>query len=261
MQIPKSRLLVSVLVQLTIGILLAHGFDFQVSIVAGKNVVMGSSPYEGGTIPDDFVNSYGNTIGGPSESTLWALYLGLAYFLSFGNVLVFNIITKLPIIGANIIFAHYALRLWGRRWSDFFLFNPFLLLISTAWGKPDNIAALLVMLSILAIRRPHLTGILLSLSFMVKFLAPPILFVTLAYYLTKGVKHAAKYLGIFLLASSVIFLVPFSVFGWSIKPLLSGLTGFLQPAGGISPFNIFELLFGVSYLPTWAEPLGFIPLI
>ncbi|MCH8022899.1 MAG: hypothetical protein IH932_04055 [Thaumarchaeota archaeon] len=261
MPIPKSRLLVSLLVQLTIGILLAHGFDYQVSIVAGKNVLTGSSPYEGGTIPDDFVDSYGNIIGGPSESTLWVLYLGLAYFLSFGNVLAFNLITKLPIIGANLIFAHYALRLWGRRWSDFFLFNPFLLLISTAWGKPDNIAALLIMLSILAIRRPHLTGILLSLSFMVKFLAPPVLLITLAYYLTKGAKNAVKYLGIFLLASSVIFLLPFSVFRWSLTPLLSGLTGFLKPVGGISPFNIFELLFDVSYLPTWAEPLGLIPLI
>ena len=261
MSIPKSRLLVSILVQLTIGILLAHGFDYQVSIVAGKNVLTGSSPYEGGTIPEDFVDSYGNTVGGPSESTLWVLYLGFSYYLSFGNVLVFNLLTKLPIIGANIVFAHYALRFWGRGWSDFFLFNPFLLLISSAWGKPDNIAALLVMLSILAIRRPHLTGILLSLSFMVKFLAPPILFVTLVYYLNKGLKNAVKYLGIFLLASSVIFFVPFSVFGWSLTPLFSGLTGFLQPAGGISPFNIFELLFGVSYLPTWAEPLGFIPLI
>ncbi|MCZ6615974.1 MAG: hypothetical protein O7B32_01495 [Thaumarchaeota archaeon] len=261
MSIPKSRLLASLLLQLTIGILLAHGFDYQVSIVAGKNILTGSSPYEGGTIPDDFLDSYGSEIGGPSESTLWVLYLGLAYYLSFGNVLVFNIITKLPIIGANLIFAHYALKFWGRRWSDFFLFNPFLLLISTAWGKPDNIAALFLMLSILAIRRPSLTGIFLSLSFMIKFLAPPVLFVTLVYYLTTGVKNAFTYLGIFLLVSSAIFFVPFIVLGWSLSPLLSGLTGFLQPAGGISPFNIFELLFGVSYLPTWAEPLGFIPLI
>jgi len=98
MSIPKSRLLASLLLQLTIGILLAHGFDYQVSIVAGKNILTGSSPYEGGTIPDDFLDSYGSEIGGPSESTLWVLYLGLAYYLSFGNVLVFNLITTITAI-------------------------------------------------------------------------------------------------------------------------------------------------------------------
>ncbi|MFQ6010800.1 MAG: hypothetical protein ACE5KG_01345 [Nitrososphaerales archaeon] len=261
MLISKSRLLASLLVQIAIGTFLAHGFDFQVSVVAGKNILAGLSPFEGGTLPDNLIQTYGNSIGGPSETTLWVLFLGFAYLLSFDNIFLFNLITKLPIIGANILFAHFAFSLWGRRWSDFFLFNPFLLLVSSAWGKPDNIAALLVMLSFLAIRRPSLTGILLSLSFMVKLLAPPLLFVTLAYYLPKGVKKAVKYLGILLSASALLFLVPFIVFKWSITPLLTGLTGFLQPAGGISPFNIFELIFGIPYLPTWAEPLGFLPLV
>ena len=76
---------VAIALQVVLSIFLAHGYDFLVEFVAGRNIVEGISPYLGGTLSGWMASGYGPQIQGIGETPLWALYLGLCYFLSAGQ--------------------------------------------------------------------------------------------------------------------------------------------------------------------------------
>ncbi|MEM3119716.1 MAG: hypothetical protein QXZ57_02160, partial [Nitrososphaerota archaeon] len=74
---------------------------------------------------------------GIGETPIWALFTGLVYLVSFGDIFLFNIILKIPIIMANIALSYLVMKRGGD--YLFFLYNPYLLLVSSIWGKPDNV--------------------------------------------------------------------------------------------------------------------------
>lgn len=51
LQAKRREILASLLIQLAITPFLAQGYDFRVNVVAGRNVVSGISPCEGGLAP------------------------------------------------------------------------------------------------------------------------------------------------------------------------------------------------------------------
>ncbi len=133
--------------QVGLSIFLAHGYDFRVEYVAGRNIVDGISPYLGGTLTGWMALGYGPQVQGIGETPLWALYLGVCYFLSAGQVFLFNFLSKIPIIAANVSLAYLAFSRGLKGWR-FFLLNVFLIAITVTWGKPDNIATVLAILSL-----------------------------------------------------------------------------------------------------------------
>lgn len=259
-QTTHGKIFLSLLIQLSLAPFLAHGYDFTVSLVAGRNVASGLSPYEGGAAPID-LGGYGSNIQGIGETPLWPLWLGAAYVLSHGDFYAFNLVSKLPIIAANIILAYVSHKKGKESWFNFFLFNPFLLLASSIWGKPDILTALLGALSLLTVNKPKVSALLSASSIMVKPLTLPIMIPILTYNYTKGWKTLSAYTLTVILTGATLFLAPFLILKWPISTTLLGLGNWFKPAGGLTLFNILELVYNTDHLPPHLEPLGLLPII
>ncbi len=218
----------------------SHGYDLLVSYVAARNVAQGVSPYVGGDLPNP---SYPSKVQGIGETPLWPLYLSLAYVASDGDLILFNAISKLPILFANVTlyFLLTRLRVQG---AEFYLFNPAILMITVAWGKPDNVATLLAFSSLISIDRPVVSGVLMGVSVNVKPVALGMIPAMLAYL---GIGRGARFLVTFSAASVLIFTLPFVLLGWDLSVPSSGLRNWLREAGGLNPLNLFELFYGWSY--------------
>lgn len=247
MFVRRREVVVSVFVQVVLGLFLAHGYDFQVSYVAGRNIVCGSSPYEGGFVEDVLASGYGSYVQGIGETPLWALYTGAAYFLSSGQIFVFNILLKIPIIAANL-FLSYFIKMRNGDYR-FFLFNPFLLLVTAVWGKPDNIAALLALLALYGSHK----ALNLSVSLMVKPLAVAMAPAFICAWLRnmKTIIYTVTF-------STLLFFLPFAAFGWPLETVLNGFVNWFKPAGGISIMNLVEYFYNSPVLPETFQAVGYL---
>lgn len=211
-----------------------------VGIMAARNVLAGISPYEGGVLPNP---SYRDEIQGIGEFPLWPLILSVAEKLSMGNIYVFNLLSKIPIIAANIMLAIILRRRGVAGWG-LFLLNPYILMVTTAWGKPDGVATLFSIVSLLLLSRPASSGVLLALSLAVKPLALPIAPPLAAYYSTKSMRDSLIFLASLVASFLTFFLTPFLLLGWSLSTPLGGLGNWFKIAGGISPWGLAEYLHG-----------------
>ncbi len=245
----------SILLQLGLAFFLAHGYDFRVSYVAGRNVAVGGSPYLGGSLGGLLAVGYGEDVQGIGETPLWPLYLGLAYIITGGDVMAFNLVSKAPILLANIALA-YIFYVKGLRGWRFFLVNPFLLLVSVGWGKPDNLATLLVVIALVNLES-RLLPLHLASSMMIKPLALPAV-ASLPSSIRPWGNLAKKFLAIIIL-SLTFFFTPFILLGWPTDTVIRGLPNWLKPVGGISLFNVFELVYGSLTLPRELGWLGLLP--
>ena len=165
---------IAIAIQVGLSVFLAHGFDFRVEYVAGRNIVNGISPYSGGILSGWMTLGYGSQVQGIGETPLWAIYMGLCYFLSAGQPFLFNFLSKIPIVAANVALAYFAYSKGVRGWR-FFLFNIYLIVISVTWGKPDNLATLLAVVALVATDSATSSAFLLSTSLMIKPLGIAIL--------------------------------------------------------------------------------------
>jgi hypothetical protein len=249
-QLKAREFLLPLALQFGVGALLAHGYDFRVSYVAGRNVASGLSPYEGGLVEGFLASGYGGYVQGIGETPLWPLYLGMAYLLSGGQIFLFNLFLKTPIVLANLVLAFLMFRL-GRD-GRYFLYNPFLLLVSVAWGKPDNIAALLAVTALTAYG-PIRSPLSAAASLMVK----PLTITAAPAYLARHRQSFTRIAAATALTAAMFF-SPFIALGWSLETPLNGLSNWIKPAGGISPFNLVEAVYGFgSYtLPDGLELIG-----
>jgi len=252
----KRPVILSVAIQLALAPFLAHGYDFRVSYVAGRNIASGLSPYFGGELLGMFAEGYGPHIQGLGETPLWALYLGLCYLLSAGQPFLFNLLTKLPIIAANLALA-YALYSRGAEGWRFFLLNPFLLTVSTTWGKADNVATLLVVVALVGLSSTLRSASTLAASVMVKPLAVAVMPAFIGALRPKP-SRAAYYILAFAVISACLFIAPFTLLGWPVSTLVEGLPNWLRPAGGLSPLNVVEPLLGRATLPPSLSWLGYL---
>ncbi|MDJ0270213.1 MAG: hypothetical protein NXY59_06695 [Aigarchaeota archaeon] len=245
--VKRGDVLISIAVQVFLGFSLAHGYDFRVGYVAGRNIAMGSSPYFGGELSGELAVGYGADVQGIGETPLWALYMGLAYIASSGSPLLFNMITKIPIIAANVSLAYLLFTRGNQGWR-FFLFNPFLILVSSTWGKADNLATLLIVLGLMRLYSIKTSATSVSLSILIKPLIVAVIPAFLG-YLRALSKRAWLYLAYAIAISSAIFLTPFMLLGWPLATLIIGFPNWFRSVGGISPFNIVSISLGGYTLP------------
>jgi hypothetical protein len=254
----RASFAVAIALQVILSIFLAHGYDFRVEYVAGRNIVDGSSPYSGGAVTGWMALGYGPQVQGIGETPLWALYLGLCYFLSSGQPFMFNFLCKIPIVAANMALAYFV-RSWGARGWRFFLFNAYLILTSVTWGKPDNLATILAIAALIGTESATSSAFLLSTSLMVKPLAVVILPAFFLRLRTETKQWAAKFVIETSSFSTAMFLGSFIIFGWPLETVTTGSVNWLGHAGALSPFNVLAVAYGTEQLPTgfwWAGYLA-----
>lgn len=239
---------IAIALQLVLSIFLAHGYDFRVEYVAGRNIVDGLSPYLGGAISGWMALGYGSQVQGIGETPLWALYMGLCYSVSSGQPFLFNFLSKIPIVAANMALAYFV-HLKGARGWRFFLFNVYLIVTTVTWGKPDNLATIIAVAALVGTDSATSSAFLLSTSLMIKPLAVTILPAFLLRLKTQTRRWTAKFIVETSAISLTMLLGPFMIFGWPLETITKGFVNWFGHAGALSPFNIVAVVLGTEQLP------------
>jgi len=255
--IGSRNVLAAIAVQLASSSFLAHGYDFRVEYVAGRNIVNGISPYLGGSVSGWLTLGYGTQVQGIGETPIWALYLGLCYFLGSGQPFIFNFLSKIPIVAANVGLAYFAYSRGLTGWR-FFLFNFYLIATSVTWGKPDNLATILAILALVATESATNSALLLSTSCMIKPLAVAILPAFFLRMRTESSRWNIKFILGSITISAILFLGPFVIFGWPIETVTGGFAAWFRHAGALSPLNIIKVGYGTEELPAGLWWLGYL---
>ncbi len=268
-------LLLSVILQLTLGIYLGHYYDTRLFMATGYLVSSGQNPY----IPQDLTAVFQNPTFQDMTSIgyfpPWALVLGVLYRVvqvGMPNLLLYNLVIKIPVIAANIALAYLVagmLRILGsteaviRRAWTFMLLSPFVLYFAAAWGQFDAVVAMLSLLALISLEKEKikLSAVLLALAVAFKPIALPIFPVALLYQLGRSSRAIWVYAAWF---SASLFLacgLPFLLFGWDPTPILLGWNAHFVVGGAMSYMTFYELLRDTYQLPGnwWLLGLAWIP--
>ena len=263
----------SVLVQVPLAIFLGHYYDQRSFLDAGYLVSAGLNPYQTHLITVFTSNSAligpNPIIGYPPP---WPMLLGLIYRLSFNvtpNLLLYNFATKIPIIAANIGLAYVTAIVLQRTGASnqkvraawlFLLFNPFTLLTTAAWGEYDTLIALLCVASLYFLSKCMVgkSSILLSLSLVLKPISLPLIGLPLLCSQTGKVKKFIITLSVAFLMLLALWFLPFYLLGWIVPSSGFQFTAYFRMAGGLSVFNVFELLTNTAAIPASLWFLGYI---
>lgn len=265
--------LLSLIVQTPLAIFLGHYYDERVFMATGYLVSSGLNPY----VPFNFAGIFSHplltgaipSIGYPPP---WPLLLGAIFRLSYSlvpNLFLYNFAIKIPIILGNIGLAYIVRRLLLKTQTNqnkaqtawlFILFNPFILLTSTAWGDIDTIVALLCCASLyfLYADKIKMSALSMALGVALKPIALPLIGLPMLFSSPKHRRKNVQYLLIFTLAFLAFYFAPFYLFSWNIPLAPSEWNAQFRMAGGMTPFNITELFQASSSLPSGLEFLGFL---
>jgi hypothetical protein len=268
-------LLLSIGLQLILGLLFGHIYDTRIFMATGYLVGTGQNPY----IPQDLSSVFHNmhfqgitTVGYPPP---WPLALGFIYRIVYSivpNFLVYNLAIKIPIIAANIGLAYLVAALIRRlgavtatvrkAWI-FMLLNPFLLYASTAWGQIDSIVALISLsaLVLLASGKVKSSAILLALAISFKPTALPLLPIAFFYLKRKSVRQTLSYYVVLFIGAFLFCIVPFFIFGWDLSPILQHWNVHFVVGGGLSFMTFLELTHNTVLIPGawWFVGLLWVP--
>jgi len=264
---------VSVLIQALVGAFLGHYYDQGVFMATGYVVGSGGDPYK----PIELVRVFENprligfvpTIGYPPP---WALVLGLIYHVSYGlvqNVFVYNFATKIPIIAANVALAYLVKNILLNLQADrkkaeaawlFLLFNPFLILTTAAWGQIDSVAAVLCVAALFQLSKGYskTSGILLGASVAIKQVAVPLVPLPLLFSERLSSRRNLWFSLAFLATVLTLWVAPFFLLGWSIPSTPMDVTSRFGIAGGMTLFNLAEILQGSPTIPSSLWFLGYL---
>ena len=227
----------------------------------GRYVAEGRSPYE-----------LEIHLGYPP---LWGFWCGLSYVFSNsilpGNTFAYILAIKIPIIGADLAIAWILLACarsfeiqatssnnrsfrdatLGRLLVAFFLLNPYVLTVGVVWGMMDNLAALLVILVALALKREKyaIAGAALGLAIALKLYPVLFLFAVVPYLVKRhrGCARALRFLSALALMELGTIIAPFLVFRWDIARFLTMLVDQTsRRPQGISPIGILPLLINLD---------------
>ena len=153
----RRVLLLSIVLQLALALLFGHSFDTRIFMATGYLVGTGQNPYVGQDLGAVFHHVRFDKMSSIGYPPPWPLVLGLLYLCSYAvipNLLLYNLVIKLPVIAANIGLAYLVAAMLkdlgaspavARKAWVLLLFNPLLLYFGAAWGQIDAIAALLAL--------------------------------------------------------------------------------------------------------------------
>ena len=266
-------LLSSILVQLPLAVFLGHYYDERSFIDTGYLVSAGLNPYQTHLITvfssTPSLIGFNPIIGDPP---LWPLLLGAIYRLSYNitpNIFLYNFAIKIPVIAANIGLAYIARNMLRQQGASekiikfawlFLLFNPFTLLTTTAWGQFDNFIALLCVASLYFLNKKMVikSAVLLSLSIVLKPISFPLLGLPLLFSPKKDWPKILQYIVISVAIIVILWILPFYIFSWTLPFSSNQVTSYFIRAGGMTPFNLVEILQDTVTLPSGLAFLGYI---
>jgi hypothetical protein len=261
----RRILLLSIGLQLALGLAFGHSFDTRVFMATGYLVGSGENPYAASDLGAVFHHVGFDKLGPAGYPPPWPLVLGFLYLVSYAivpNLLLYNLVLKLPVIAANVGLAYLAVVVLKqldasppvqRRAWILMLFNPVLLYFGAAWGQIDAIAAALAIwaLTLLWARRTTSSAALLALSICVKPIALPMALVSLVYLWWRGRWQAVSYAGVLAAAAIGLYLGPFVLLGWDLSPVLRHWNGHFTLTGGLALSTAFRLWRDPLELPGW----------
>jgi Gpi18-like mannosyltransferase len=253
----------SILLQLGLAYFLGHAYDMRIILSTGYEVGNGMNPYMAQDLSAVFHNSTFQGITTLGYPPPWSIVLGLIYLCSYKlipNFLFYNLATKLPIVAANICVAYlvtHILKKSGVREENahwawvFMLFNPFLLLTSSAWGQFDPIMAVLVLLALFQLNKGKiiLPAILVALAISLKPTSIGLVAVIFIYLAGRSLKNTLAYFIIFGLAMLAFCILPFFLFRWDPAPILQHWNNQFTVGGGLSFMTFLEYIKGSYQLP------------
>lgn len=273
----------SILFQLVLGTLLGHAYDMRINMATGYLVGTGQNPYIAQDLSSVFSDpSFQNitTLGYPPP---WALVLGLIYLVSyyfFPNLVIYNLAIKIPIIIANICLAYTVRKLLtnirvkeeiSRKAWKFLLFNPFLLIVTTAWGQFDSIVAVFSLLSIYMISgKKYITSaLLLALAISFKPTALALIPAVFIFIRKEPIRLVFQYFAILLIGAFFLFVGPFVILRWDPGPILQHWNAHFVVGGGMSFMTFLEITRDSYQIPglwwlvglLWVPALGIAALV
>ncbi len=265
-------IVLSVVVQLPLAIFLGHYFDQRIFLQTGYLVANGLNPYVSHVI-NAFSNPYltgvNPIIGYPP---VWPLLLGLIYDITYNlapNLFLYNFATKIPIIASNIALAYITKIVMLKQnlprqavWFAFLflLFNPFTLLTTTAWGEFDTLVALLCVGSMYLLSKglTAQSSLLLALSFVLKPISLPLLGLPLFFSTPKNHQKNLIHVLIVVVVIALLWILPFNLLGWAMPNSANQLSSFVTMAGGMTPFNLLDVLHNSATMPQGLAVLGYL---
>jgi hypothetical protein len=266
-------LLSSILVQLPLAVFRGHYYDERSFIDTGYLVSAGLNPYQTHLITvfssTPSLIGFNPIIGDPP---LWPLFLGAIYRLSYNitpNIFLYNFAIKIPVIATNIGLAYITRNILRQQGASekklkfawlFLLFNPFILLTTTAWGQFDNLIALLCVASLYFLSKKMVkkSAVLLSLSVVLKPISFPLLGLPLFFSPKRDWPKIVQYIVISIAIIVILWILSFYIFGWTLPSSSNQLTSYFIRAGGMTPFNMVEILQDTVTLPSGLAFLGYI---
>jgi hypothetical protein len=265
----RRILLLSVALQLALGLAFGHDFDTRGFMVGGHAVGTGGNPYAWSDLSAVFHHVRFENVGPAGYPPPWQLVLGLLYLASYAvvpDLLLYNLALKLPVIAANVGLAYLVAAMLedlgaspsaARRAWVLLLFNPVLLYFGAAWGQIDGIAAALAIWALWA-RRASRSSALLALSVTLKPVTLPVLPAVLVFLWRQGRRPALRYACVLALVSTALVVAPFAIFGWDPSAILHGWNGHFTLTGGLALPTAFRLLRDPLELPGWWWLVGLV---
>ena len=280
MHLPSVRLqresltvLLSLGLQMPLAVFLGHYYDERVFMVTGYEVSSGLNPYLphviSGVFSSPYLSGAFSSIGDPP---LWSLLLGAIYKLSYNitpNIFLYNFAIKIPVIVTNIGLAYIIKNILRQQGASektikfawlFLLFNPFILLTTTAWGQFDNLIALLCVASLYFLSKNMVkkSAFLLSLSVVLKPISFPLLGLPLLFLPKKDWSKILQYIVISVVIIVILWILPFYMLGGTAPFSSNQAASYFMRAGGMTPFNLVELFQDKVTLPSGLGFLGYI---
>ncbi len=267
-------ILLSIAIQVPLALFLGHAYDLPIFLATGYLAGTGQNPYVARDLSSVFHSDLFAGLTSIGYPPPWPLVLGGMYRLSFAvvpSLALYRLAIKAPVIAANVLLALLVGRLCtsagaghreSRRAMTFFLFNPFLLSVSAAWGQFDTVVALVAMIGLCLLARGKLvlSAVTLGLAVSLKPTALALLPVA-AVFAGKGPASARGTLGFAAVSAAALGLfsvAPFALLGWSPQVILKGWNAHFFPAGGLSWLTFMELAAGSAVLPPGLRFLGYL---
>lgn len=271
-------LFLSIGLQLILALFLGHAYDIRVFMSTGYLVGTGQNPYLVQELSRVFPTISFQGITSVGDFPLWPLMLGLVYLViykTFQNLLLYDLVLKIPIIVANISLAYLVANILRKLGADekvarkarvFLLFNPFLLYATSAWGQFDSMVALLSLLALLLLSEGRLTysAVLLALAISFKPTPLPLVPVIFVYLQGRPLERVLKYFAIFSICVLLFVVSPFAIMRWDPTIILQHWNYHFSVVDGLSFITILELMRNSYELPglwwlvgmVWVPALG-----
>lgn len=270
-------LLIIIILHLALGIFFGHFYDMRIFMATGYLVSSGQNPYIAQNLSGVFQNSAFQGMTSVGYPPPWPLMLGVLFRIGSAgipNLLVYNLVIKLPVIAATVGLAYLVADVLRNENVDearvrkawiFMLICPFVLYFSSAWGQIDAIVALLTLYSLIRLDRGDLqiSAILLSLAIAFKPIALPVFLVAVIYLIGRSARQAIIYLLWFALSLILWCILPFLIFNWDPTPIIQGWNAHFTVGGAMSFMTFYELLRNTYQLPGnwWLLGMVWIPML